>query len=479
MSQLHAAFSSERFKESAHQIVELLSRFLEQTKDQSTRVIDFHSPDETLEYWRNYSVEDLGSYVNDVIKGSIKVHHPHYIGHQVSAPLPELATLGLVTDLLNNGMGVYEMGSAATAMERIVIEDIAEHIGLEHADGFLTSGGTLGNLTALLAARSRARETHIDSDMYILVSEETHYCAQKAAVTMGFRPDQIVEISTDSSYRMDISDLQEQMSKLAQNDKCIMSVVASACTTSTGSYDDLIAIKNLCLQHRTWLHVDGAHGGAVIYSEKYKHLIDGLDSADSIVIDMHKMLMVPALATAVIFANGKDSYRSFEQKAAYLFAQQEHEWYNLAKRTYETTKLMMSVKCFYLIKKIGHAVMAEFLDRQHDLTRWFARYLVEERTEWEIAHWPMSNILCFRYTPASFREEELEYLNRAIRNQLLDEGQYYIVQTVLRGTYYLRITLMSPMTSQTHLQTLCDHIEELATHIITEHAAYLPALTDV
>jgi len=240
-----------------------------------------------------------------------------------------------------------------------------------------------------------------------------------------------------------------------------MAVVASSCSTSTGSYDDLARISALCMSYKIWLHVDGAHGGPAIFSNKYRHLVEGIEMADSVVIDAHKMMMAPALVTAVLFKRGVDSYGSFVQEADYLFAEKEHEWYNLAKRTYETTKYMMSIKCYLLFRYYGVEMIGDYIDRQYDLARSFAQALVN-RPNWKIAHLPMSNILCFRYETKGMSELEISNLNKHLRQEMTASGEFYIVQTMLYGCFYLRVTLMNHLTTIEHLSELCEKLEEIS-----------------
>ena len=459
-SLLDRAYDSKDFKQVGHDLIEVLSEHLGSCQSGDQRTLEFIEPEQEISFWNNYDVEDPIQFFKDVVSRSIHVHHRKYIGHQVAPPLPLAALAGLVSELLNDGMGIYEMGSAATAIERIVIAQFAECIGYEkqEADGFLTSGGTLANLTALLGARNRYYENH-HSPPLILVSEQAHFCIERAAMTMGFQTQQVVKIPTDDNFCIDIKLLEDHIKKFHAEGRNIMAIVGCSCTTSTGSYDDLMAIGRLCKNHNIWMHVDGAHGGAAVFSKEYKSLCKGIEFADSVIIDAHKMMMCPALATAVVFKRGKDSYKALAIDAAYLFHEQEGDWYNLAKRTYETTKFMMSIKIFLIMNYYGLELIDQYVSRQYSLARQFAQF-VQKRKHFAIGHDPMSNIVCFRYINNTSRE--LNQLNAEIRKQLLLDGEFYIVQTNLNGKIYLRITIMSPYTTVDELHQLLDKIEEIA-----------------
>ncbi len=457
---LQKAFDPASFRALGHNLIDLLADMLIADQSGSGKVIDFVSPEDQLSYWRQYEIDNPSQFFKDLILRGIHIQHPKYIGHQIAAPSPVTALAGLVSNLLNNGMGIYEMGSAATAIEKIVIDQFCKKIGYhDGADGMLTSGGTLANLTALLAARHHTRKKYPNKKLHIIISEQAHYCIERAASTMGMSTHQLVKIPTDDSFAMSIPHLKKEFRKYHQQDNAVMAIVGSACTTATGTYDDLAAIARICSSHDVWFHVDGAHGGAAAWSDKYQSLLSGIDKADSIVIDAHKMMLTPALATAVLFKHGQHSYQTFHQKASYLWQHQEEEWFNLAKRTYETTKYMMSIKIFLLLKYNGSEILNQYVTRQYDLTKEFAAYL-KNCPDFEIAHKPMANILCFRYVPEDIDPDLLNPLNSKIRQALINEGSFYIVQTTLNATIYLRVTIMNPKTVIKDLILLCDTIRQ-------------------
>ena len=458
-------YNTEEFRQKGYQIVDSLVEYLEKSKKQSRQVIDLKDPEEEYDFWKNYNVKDLYSFNQEIINRSISLHHPKYIGHQVSAPLPDLALLGLTSDLLNNGMGIYEMGAAGTAIERYVINQFAQAAGYTiESSGFLTSGGTLANLTALLAARSHALSKYKtqQDNLYIVVSEQAHFCVERAAITMGLPSKNILKIKSDANFQIDIERTFAACTEVLNRGGYIMSVVACACSTATGTYDDINKLAKFCNEKDYWLHVDGAHGGAAMFSDNLKsELLKGIEHADSIIVDAHKMMLTPALCTAVLFKNGDHSYISFKEKADYLFDLNEKDPHNLAKRTYETTKLMMGIKVYYLLKKYGKKYIGNYIERQTELTLKLSEY-INQSSDLEIGHRPMSNILCFRYIGTHQSEEKLNQLNQEIRKAIISSGHYYIVSTILKGKFYLRVTIMNALTEWTDLKELIETIKAIA-----------------
>jgi len=461
---LEKAFDIESFREEGHQMIDKIADQLRSASLGEGKVLQYIEPEEEYEYWKDYHISSPGAFFNDIIDRNIRLHHKRYIGHQVAAPAPITALAGLLSDITNVGMGIYEMGSAGTAIERVVAKEFSRAVGYspDMADGVLTSGGTLANLTALLGARASYQMIHSDPKPYILVSEEAHFCIDRAAMTMGMSPDQVIKIKTLDDYSIDPASLEQKVKDLNCQDKQIMAIVACACSTSTGSYDDLHRVADICAQHNIWMHVDGAHGGAALFSDKYRSLCSGVERADSVIIDAHKMMLTPALATAVLFKRAIDSYRSLSTEAAYLFESSEGDWYQMTKRTYETTKYMIGIKIFLLLRYYGLELIDQYVTRQYDMARSFAD-IVQDHQDFEIGHVPMSNILCFRYKAD---DDKVSELNSSIRSHLIKDGKYYIVQTVIDGDTYLRVTIMNPFTTIADLKNLLNEVSSIAYRII-------------
>lgn len=470
MTNLQQAFSPVDFRKNAHNLVDILADYLESAQNQTIKdVIPYQEPDEALAFWHaDYEQNDRNvlDFFKKTIEKSTHLHHPRYMGHQVTPPLPITAIASMLSGMLNNGMAVYEMGLVSNPLERILSEILAKRIGFDHnASGLLTSGGTLANLTALLAARAAKTDVWEEGNndkLAVMVSEEAHYCIDRAARIMGMGSDGIIKIPTNDKLQIRTDLLEKYYNEAIEKGFRVICIVGSACSTSTGSYDNLEEIAAFAQKHSLWFHADGAHGGAVIFSEKYKHKVTGLDQADSVVIDWHKMLMTPALATALIFRRDEDSYKTFQQKAQYLWANQHSkDWFNSGKRTFECTKLMMSLKVYAIIKAHGEQIFSENVDYLYDLGQTFAE-IIKSRPNFELAIEPESNIVCFRLKSS---KNDLNELNSTIRKQLLQEGKFYIVQTTLNENVYLRVSLMNPLTTVSDLNALLNEVENIGNQI--------------
>jgi L-2,4-diaminobutyrate decarboxylase len=469
-----ASFNPDEFRKEGHLLVDTLSDYLKEALSGSDMpVLPWHEPDKLADFFSfesgGGSKEPFNLYIKRIIENSIHIHHPHYVGHQVTSPLPITVLAQFCTTLLNNGAAIYEMGPVNMAMERNVIDKFGLLIGYRPGyDGIFTHGGTAGNLTGMLAARQAKTDYNIweegvnsDCRPGYMMSEQSHYSIGRNVKIMGLGEESIVKVPFDSYYRMRTDLLEEYRNRAEDTGIRIISVAANSCSTATGSYDDLEAIADFCEKYGLWMHVDGAHGMGVVFSDKYKKLVKGIDRADSVVIDFHKMLLVPALNTLVMFRKGERSFETFAQKASYLFQKsQNNVWYNSAIRTIECTKSALGIIAYTAIKYYGEQYYMEYIESRYDLATEFAG-IIKTMNHFELAAEPESNIVCFRYAAQGYNDVTLNKINAEIRDKIIKEGSFYVVQTELDGKIWIRLTLINPVTSLSDLKNLLCIVEEM------------------
>jgi L-2,4-diaminobutyrate decarboxylase len=478
-SKIPDPFNPEEFRKEGHSLVDTLSDYLEEAlSGKEMPVLPWNEPDQLAESFSFESgdgeKELLNTFIRRILDNSIHIHHPHYIGHQVTSPLPATVLVQFCTSLLNNGAAIYEMGPVNMAMERNVIKKFGSLIGYTSSfDGIFTHGGTTGNLTAMLAARQVKTDYNIWEDGVreknkpgYIISEQAHYSVGRNVKIMGLGEESIIKIPVGKNFRMRTDLLEEIKAGAEKKGIRIISVVASSCSTATGSYDDLESVADFCEKHGLWMHVDGAHGMGVLFSEKYNHLVKGIERADSVVIDFHKMLLVPALNTLVMFRNGERSFETFAQKASYLFQKsQKNVWYNSAIRTIECTKSALGIIAYSALKYYGNSYYPQYIDSRYDLTSDFALMIKSDR-QLQLAAEPESNIICFRFAPEGYNDLVLNKINSEIRSKIIKEGSFYIVQTELEGKIWIRLTIINPVTSENDLKSLLDRVRVLGTQFI-------------
>lgn len=481
---LTKVYAATNFRTEGHRLVDRLADYLQSMPEADAN--PYAEPAALLAEYRHLLAAGTtpDALFEKYLADSLHLHAPTYMGHQVNPPAPLTALSDLVNGIVNGSTAIYEMGRTGAVMERLVIEKFAELLELSPTTGgFMTNGGTLANLTALLAARAAKwpagdawRDGTGSLRPCILVNEQAHYCIDRAVKIMGWGEAGVVNIPADDHFRMRTDLIDQAISDAQARGLTPLAIVGSACTTSTGSFDDLAAIADAAARHKLWFHVDGAHGAPVRLDPDRKHLLDGLERADSLIMDFHKMLMVPGLTTGVFFRNGGDAYRTFHQKADYLlsFDTTEEDWYNMGRRTFECTKNMMSLRVFSLLACYGEEVFRDYVVRTNVIAAGFAA-AVGKHPDFELALPPDCNIVCFRYRPIGVVHSaaELDHLNALLRAQLVAETNFYVVQTRLGGRIYLRCTFTNPLTEASHTDALLDTLQRLGHGIINLHAQIL------
>ena len=470
------AFDADSFRAQGHRTIDMLADYLAKaTSRDAMPVLPWMPPAEAVASWpcelTRQNADGIDALLARVVRESNHLHHPRYVGHQVTSPLPLTALCELVSALLNNGAAVYEMGPVSTAMERSLVRWLGTQLGYgAGCDGIFTSGGSAGNLTALLAARqARAgfdtwgKGAHAGPPLAILASSQTHYCVKRSAQIMGLGAEGVFAVPVDSQFRMRPGALDDAKRAAERAGKRVIAVVGSAGSTATGAFDPLDAIADYCEAHDLWFHVDGAHGASLALSDRDRPMLRGIERADSVVWDLHKMMLMPALVTAVLFREAARSYEAFSQEASYLFAGKspEDEWFNGAVRTLECTKHMMSVKVYVALAAYGAKFFGDYVAGTLDLSKRFAAML-DASDDFELATPPDCNIVCFRYTRGSEDRAARDAMNRQIRARLIEAGRFYLVQTELPSGLHLRVTLINPLTSTGDLAELLDAVRAAA-----------------
>lgn len=414
--------------------------------------------------------------VSRMLRSGQNLHHPRYLGHQVPASVPLAGLFDAVSSVTNQVMAIYEMGPWATAVEHAIINALSEKAGWEanSSTGLLTHGGSLANLTALLTARNVALpdswESGVTSDCVLVTHPDSHYCVTRSAGILGLGSRQVVRCAADRDGHMDTVALDEVLRTLHRQGRTVIAVSACACAIPTGAFDDLIRIAEICRHHRVWLHVDAAHGGGLLMSRRHRSRLQGIELADSLIWDAHKMLFVPALCAAVLYRNRDHRFRTFQQDAPYLFDPSSPGMADIdsGMRTIECTKRAVGFGLWGIWAMFGEALFEQIVDRSIQLTE-ILHEKISAAADFEALHRPECNILAFRYLPDRLKglpAHEQDQFQRQLRTQLIRSGMFYIVQTTLHGRAALRTCLMNPATTVNDLDALLDAVREVGSTLM-------------
>jgi L-2,4-diaminobutyrate decarboxylase len=474
-----AAYDPCLLEDAGHRLAALLGAHLAQAERSEGPVLPWIEPPEGIREAaallasapaRVAEVADhFARLVKIMLDRGLNLHDPRYIGHQVPAPVPVAGLFDAVGSVTNQVMAIYEMGPWSTAVEQAMIRELGAVIGWapETFAGTITHGGSLANLTALLTARNVAlgdvweRGFARDGARPVLLAHaDAHYSVARAAGILGLGSRQIVPVAPDELGRMDPERLDEELTRLRAQAQPIVAVTACACATPTGAFDPLEDIADVCRRHEVWLHVDAAHGGAALMSDRHRHLLAGLELADSVVWDAHKMLFVPGLCAFVFYRDKSHRFEAFRQDAPYLFdpaapGLAEHD---SGMKTVECTKRAAAFGLWGVWSLFGRQLFADLVDVTFALGRTFYEKL-SAAEDFVPLHEPECNIVVFRYLPAELRDapsERVGAFQLELRRRIIESGEFYIVPSKHEGVGALRVTIINPLTTPAHLDGLMD-----------------------
>ncbi len=294
----------------------------------------------------------------------------------------------------------------------------------------------------------------------LLTHADAHYSVARAAGILGLGSRQIVRVGLDDRGRMDPQQLDAELTRLRAVNRPIVAVVACACATPTGAFDPLPDIAAVCRRHGVWLHVDAAHGGAAVLSDRHRHLLAGLELADSVVWDAHKMLFVPALCAFVLYRDKAHGFDAFRQDAPYLFdpAAPGLAEYDSGVRTVECTKRAAAFGLWGVWSLFGRQLFADMVDVTFALGRTFYEKL-SAAEDFVPLHETECNIVVFRHIPTELRDAPAERIGAfqlELRRRLIESGEFYIVPSKHQGVGALRVTIINPLTTPDHLDGLME-----------------------
>ena len=417
---------------------------------------------------------DLKQFLDKYLSYVTRLHHANNLGHQCAPPHYSSALGSLVTGFANTVSSIYEMGPASVSLEYFVINWMLEKVGWEkvrirgnsrHAmstsgGGVLVNGGSIANLTALTIARSKVVpevwKTGSPSNLALLLPAESHYALTKAAGIMGIGAQSIYYIDGDETGAIRPDSIPGTFKKVMDDGKIPIALAANACSTSVGIYDPLDEIGDFCRENKLWFHVDGAHGASALLSDKHMGLLKGVQKADSLVWDAHKLLQTPSLCAALLVKNLEYLDQGFQihQNASYLFHEKHQPGFDSIHRTIETTKSGLGEKLFFVLAGLGEKGLARYIDNQYQLAQEAYTY-IREHPNFECPISPQSNILCFRIKGD-------DALQMHIRNHLTKEGTFYLTTVAFKEKRYLRLVFMSENTTLETVKELVSEIMELS-----------------
>lgn len=419
----------------------------------------------------------------------VSTAHRHCLAHLH----PPTLLIGQIAEMIiaatNQSMDSWNQSPAATYIEKELVEwlcqrwqfdtgfavqtnaqtdvqtDVQTDSSLTYqSGGVFTSGGTQSNLMGLLLARNKfyaAKGVDVQKEGLvgqprgtILCSDQAHFSIEKNAALLGLGVQCVEKVDTDSNGAMLTSHLQQKIEEIGASN--VMVVIATAGTTDLGAIDPLADIANICRTAQIWLHVDAAWGGALLLSQRYRHLIDGIAEADSITLDFHKHFFLPISCGAFLLRDQQD-FESIRHHSEYLNSSDDEKDNipNLVTYSLQTTRRFDALKLWMALDLLGTDDYGALIDTCLDTARQAAE-LVEDHADFVLVHQPIISSVLFYFKPqnTALSDKQLSQLNRQIAQDLLIHNIANVATTQVEQRLCLKFTILNPNTQVSDINTI-------------------------
>lgn len=371
--------------------------------------------------------------------------------HLHAPPLIAAAAAELAIGVTNQSLDSFDQAPAATHVEDRLVRRLAELFGFPSAaSGVLTAGGTSSNLLGLLLAREHARDRTTNGR--IVTSEAAHVSVRQAAFVLGLGRDAVVPVATDSNGRMDTDALDGVLREIGGN---VIAIVGTAGTTDAGAIDPLDELADRAAGLGCWFHVDAAVGAGLALSDHLRPRLHGLERADSITADLHKLWWQPISASALIVRDGA-AFDGLREPADYL-NRREDDVLNLVDRSLDTSRRFDALKALISLRSVGRRRLGELVEHIVGLAQHGAD-VVRRQPDLELLREPQTVTVLFRCRPRHVPADHLDALNTTVQQDLLSSGRAVIGRTRLGGRTALKLTLVNPITTTDDVTELIELI---------------------
>ena len=459
-------------------------------------------PRQLEDFFRDFRIPDAPLFVSEqaefllqtAVRHAVNTAAPKFIGH-MTAPLPSfMLPLTKIMTALNQNMVKTETSKSFTPLERQVIAMLHHLVYCRSAQfydqwihdstaalGVFCSGGTLANITALWAARNSllagengetVREIGISAALQqrglrglaVLVSRLGHYSLAKAADLLGIGRAALIAVDTDSRDRISSKALLAHIRQLRARKVGIVAIVGIAGSTETGSVDSLVELADIAAGEGCHLHVDAAWGGPTLFSTRHRHLLRGIECADTVALDAHKQLYVP-MGAGLLLCRTATMLEDIEQRADYIVRAGSRDQ---GKFTLDGSRPGMALLVHSSLRIFGRKGFELLIDYGIEQAKCLAR-LIDAAEDFELITPPQLNVLTYRFHPQHLSKQphdimaynkRLNRLNVALQRKQRRRGKSFVSRTTLRMSAYplpivvLRVVLANPLTTTEHLREI-------------------------
>ncbi|RHZ75738.1 hypothetical protein Glove_209g169 [Diversispora epigaea] len=452
---------------------DLMVKHVNEGRKPGANVVDYKSPEElqelidlNLEY-NGINVEGLIPLIQNILHYSVNTWNPGFMDKLYASTNPVGIISEMLITLLNANSHVYHVSPVLTIIENVVSKKLAKLLGMgEKSGGITCPGGSFSNQLAMITARNHMfPETktkgyfNFGKRLLVFTSSAGHYSIEKTAMTLGLGTDNVIKVPCDKKGRMRVDELELLIKKSIQQGDIPFFINATAGTTVLGAFDPLQEIGKIAKQYNIWFHIDGSWGGSLVFSEKHKHLIDGTNLANTLVINPHKMLGTPLQCSFLLAQNSQIFAQLNSLDAEYLFHKEEND---LGEGTVGCGRKPDAVKLFIGWKIFGIEGYQKRIEHAFEMSKYLLKKLKNHKKFKMVLEKPESLQVCFWYIPEGIEEcwlnEEYKEYNNLKKIIIINNGQVKNCENLNNNqeNYYKKYKLfkykLSKITKEIHLK---------------------------
>lgn len=394
------------------------------------------------------------------LDNAIKTNQPHFMNQLWSGYSETGALADYLTSIANTSLYTYEVAPVATLIEEKTIEALGKLAGFNTPAGLFVPGSSYANLQALVMARhkfdTQIKQAGQQQPLVIFASEDAHYSLSKAANIMGFGQNNFVKVPCNVDGKMDMGALETSILQAKADGKSPFCVIGTAGTTVRGAIDPLEEIAKICTEYGLWLHVDGATGASLLFSDTHKSLLKGIEKADSLAWSLHKMLGLPMHCAVLLCQDGHHLYESVAvntQDSDYLF--HDDNAHDRGLLSLQCGRRPDVLKIWLDWVKHGTQGLRERVDHIVDLAI-YAEEKIKRSPDFDLICPRQSVTVCFQHNGSG--PQTRNHHNKMIRDHLLETGKLAINYGWVQDQLALRIVPFNPDMTKVHIDEIFDMI---------------------
>lgn len=466
-------------KQQIEEITKYLTKYIEMNADMRGQKVSSLDNVKAVEYLSDLDIpskaRDFKKVADEVVENvfgcQALLQHPRCLSLVCSSVSPYALMGAILADIYNINTCCYSIAPGATIIEEKLISYMASLIGFDtdKATGIFTSGGSMSNLTAMIAARENKLNHNYDLPIAVAyTSDQAHSSVVKGMKMMGLRPDQIKIIPSDDAFKIDINLLTKEIEKDVSDGKKPFLIVGTCGTTNTGSIDPLQELSDIAVKYDMWLHVDGAYGGSILFSEIYRNLAKGLENADSFSWDTHKWALQPYSSSTIIAKDRNKWITAFNEHPEYLQDVIQSEHLDGWDRGIEMSRPFRAIKLWFTLQSLGTDKLADVIDYAFYNCKVMEREL-KKNDNWQIMAPPNCGALNFRLAPKSVNAKYYDELAQKVSEKINTDGYAYILTTTLKGNRCLRVCVINGNTTTEDILNTVEYLNGIAEKLIEEY----------